>query len=269
MGRWTSRSAPQRARPTSGPCQGNRCPSSWAGKPHACWRGALAAGAQWLCFIDADTSAEPPLLRHALAVAQEQGLEMLSLEPFLELGSFWERLIIPAGLFAVACALDIRRTSDPAAPAAPVNGQFLLIRRDAYFAVGGHEIVRAQIAEDSALALRVKQAGYRLGLYGADRLISVRMYNGLGALWEGLTKNVTEIFGGPMRTLGVAASGVLLGWATLILPSWVAIAAPRAATQQGLIAVALAMAGSLTIIGTYIAGARHFRIPWWYGLLFP
>ena len=31
----------------------------------------------------------------------------------------------------------------------------------------------------------------------------------------------------------------------------------------------LAMSGSLTVVATHIAGARHFRIPWWYGLLFP
>jgi chlorobactene glucosyltransferase len=204
-----------------------------------------------------------------VAVAQAQGLDMLSLEPFLELGSFWERLIIPAGLFAIACALDVSRTSDPEAATASVNGQFLLVRRDVYFAVGGHEAVRAEIAEDSALALRVKQAGHRLGLYGADRLIRVRMYDGLGALWEGLSKNVTEIFGGAMPTLRIAAGGLVLGWATLIVPAGVALAAPPVATLPASVAFMVAMSGSLTVMATQIAGAYHFRIPWWYGLFFP
>src|SRR5215469_935226 len=29
-------------------------PQGWVGKPHACWRGALLAEGEWLCFVDAD-----------------------------------------------------------------------------------------------------------------------------------------------------------------------------------------------------------------------
>lgn len=249
---------------------GRPLPAGWAGKPHACWQGALEADdVEWLCFIDADTRAEPALLRRAIAVATERRLDMLSLEPFQELGSFWDRLIIPVGLFAIACALDLRRASDPGTEEASVNGQFLLIRRDVYFAVGGHAAVRAEICEDSALARRVKQAGYRLGLFGADRLIRVRMYGDLASLWEGISKNATEIFGGPGPTLTVAAAGLLLGWATLLLPLWAAFSINPAASGSELLAFILLMAGSLAMVATQIAGARHFRIPWWYGLLFP
>ena len=246
------------AAPNACVLSGGSLPSGWAGKPHACWRGALRSDGEYLCFLDADTAPEPALLRRAVAVARAQHLDMLSLEPFLELGSFWERLIIPAGLFAIACALDISRTSDPDTPTAPVNGQFLLVRRAVYFAVGGHRSVRAEIAEDSALALRVKQAGYRLGLYGADRLIRVRMYDGLAALWEGLSKSVTEIFGGALPTLRVAAGGFLLGWATVIVPAWVALAATPAAPVPAHLAFMVALSGSLTVTATQIAGARHF-----------
>ncbi len=75
-------------------------PSGWTGKSHACWRGALAGQSEWLCFVDADTVAAPALLSTALALAQDRAIDLLSLFPFVELDSFWERLIFPAGLLA-------------------------------------------------------------------------------------------------------------------------------------------------------------------------
>ena len=91
-------------------------PPGWLGKPHACWRGAEGATADWLCFIDADMRAEPLLLASAVRAAEAQGIDLLSLQPFQELGSLAERLVVPAGLLIVACAKDLRDIDDPASP---------------------------------------------------------------------------------------------------------------------------------------------------------
>src|SRR5437764_9783884 len=83
-------------------------PAGWMGKPHACWQGALQSNAEWLCFIDADVRATPDLIAAALEAALQQRIDMLSLNPLQELGTFWERLIIPAGLVLIGCAQDLR-----------------------------------------------------------------------------------------------------------------------------------------------------------------
>jgi hypothetical protein len=86
-----------------------RLPAGWLGKPRACWLGALRDGdADWLCFIDADVPAAPALLTTAVGLSERRGLDMLSLHPFQKLDSFWEQLVIPAGLLIVACAKDRR-----------------------------------------------------------------------------------------------------------------------------------------------------------------
>src|SRR5205085_6523214 len=54
-------------------------PAGWMGKPHACWRGAARASAEWLCFIDADVRARPELIAAALDAARREGIDMLSL----------------------------------------------------------------------------------------------------------------------------------------------------------------------------------------------
>src|SRR5579883_125341 len=244
-------------------------PPGWTGKPHACWQGALAAESDWLCFMDADTCAEPALMRSALAAALEHDADMISLEPAQELGSFWERLIMPAGLFAVACARDLRRTADPRAPDASVNGQFLLVRGAAYFAVGGHAAVRAEVCEDSALARRIKAAGYRLRLFGTDRLVRTRMYGDLRSLWLGLVKNASEVFGGALPTLAVALGGIAVAAAAPLVPAWIAADPGMAASPVALAALARAATASLVVLASQLAAARYFGISWGYGMLFP
>jgi len=247
-------------------------PTGWTGKSYACWRGALVASKdapEWLCFIDADTRAAPELIGSAVDIARRRGLEMLSLEPFQELTTFLDRLIIPVGLFAIAATRDLRRTNSRRHVEASVNGQFILIRTAAYFAVGGHFAARDEICEDSALARLVKQAGFSLAVLGAERLIRTRMYSRASEVWEGLSKNVTETFGGSGRSLAVAAAGLLVGWASLLLPVTIgldAAAHPEPARYLALLVVSLT---SIAVYATQIALARHFHIPGWYGLLFP
>ncbi|MDI3309032.1 MAG: glycosyltransferase family 2 protein [Acetobacteraceae bacterium] len=247
-----------------------RLPDGWLGKPHACWRGArLATDADWLCFMDADVRAAPDLLASAVNQAEREGLDMLSLHPFQELGSFWERLVIPAGMLMIACAKDLRAMQDPASPEAEANGQFILIRRAAYMALGGHAAVRGEVCEDLALARRAKAAGYRLRLVAAEHLARTRMYRDLGSLWEGFAKNAVEIMGNGRRTLLVAGLGALFAWTAFLLPPLLGAAALHQPRPAALVGAALAALGSAVVVGVVAGTARHFRGPMALALLFP
>jgi GT2 family glycosyltransferase len=92
--------------------------------------------------------------------------------------------------------------NDPASPDAAANGQFLMIRRDAYDAIGGHASVAAEVLEDVALARRVKSAGYSLAFNSGKGIVRVRMYRSFASMWEGWTKNLYPLIGGtPVATL--------------------------------------------------------------------
>lgn len=243
-------------------------PPGWFGKSHACWQASRGATAEWLCFVDADTCPAPALLAAALGTAQRRGLDMLSLEPFQELGGFWERLVLPTGFLLLAFFRDLRRFNDAGSAAATANGQFILIRRAVYEAVGGHEAVRSEIAEDKRLAERVKHAGYRVADLGGERLIRTRMYTGFRSLWQGLSKHAAELAGGVGRLLLYAAAGVVLGVAEIGLPAWSAsrlIAAPG--SGNAVAATVLAAAGTLALLGIRAGTLRHFRVPLGYVLL--
>src|SRR6202040_2188298 len=80
--------------------------------------------------------------------------------------------------------------------AAAANGQFLMIRRDVYDAIGGHQAVAAEVLEDVALAKRTKSAGYRVWFASGVGVVRVRIYRSFQAMWEGWKKNLYLLIGG-------------------------------------------------------------------------
>ncbi len=248
----------------------------WKGKPFACYQGVERTHSlfgdtppQWLCFMDADTWAGPELIRCAVAVAEAWGIDMLSLEPTQVLGSFWERLVIPAGLFMMAFGHDLRKVNDPLRPEAVANGQFILIRQTVYAQIGGHASVREELSEDSALARLVKHSGHRLAVLGTRGLLWARMYRGLTSLWEGVSKNVLDMVGGAWPMLGFSAAGIVLAIATIALPLWGWLVVLHGYATINVVAAIVATCASAAIMGMHIGGACYFKIPWWYGALFP
>ncbi len=66
------------------------------------------------------------------------GAAMISYSPAQEMHTWWERALIPFVYCRLAQLYSYAAVNDPESPAAAANGQYLLIRRDAYDAIGGH-----------------------------------------------------------------------------------------------------------------------------------
>jgi chlorobactene glucosyltransferase len=245
-------------------------PPGWKGKVHACRQGAdvVPPGVDWLCFIDADMRAEPRLIASALRAARTDGFDLLSLAPCHELKSFAERLMIPCGLYLLAFSQDLARVQAPDSGDVVAMGQFMLLRREAYEAVGGHAAVRAAICEDVALARLLKGSGYHVLLQDGSRFLSGRMYTGWATLWPGIAKNLTEMLGGPFSTMTTTVAGLAIAWASVLLPL-INLYGCLHGSSIACWALWPALIGTALTFGLHIAGAVHFRIPFWYGLLFP
>lgn len=188
---------------------GEPLPEGWFGKPWACHQGALQAGGKLLLFSDADTVHGPRLLARAVAGLESENADALTVIGRQVMGSFWERLLQPQ--FFMLLAFRFPRTGIPRKPHqwrdAIANGQYLLFRREAYEAVGGHEAVKGEVVEDMRLAQRLVRGGRRL-VVREGRELRTRMYRSLPGLVEGWSKNITT---GALQTTG--------GWLLpLILP---------------------------------------------------
>jgi chlorobactene glucosyltransferase len=248
-------------------------PPGWTGKSHACWIGArtVDAGSEWLCFIDADVWGESTLIASAMHAAIERSLDLLSLAPRQELKSFAERLVLPCGLILLSFLQDLRKVQARSGPGVTATGQFMLMRRDVYEAVGGHAAVASDICEDLELARLIKQSGRSVLLMSGGDVISTRMYTGWSTLWPGLAKNLVDTLGGQGTTLWVALIATVLAWSAVAVPVIDAISWTRGApaTAALMLASILALLGSAAAFALHIAAARHFRIPFYYGVLFP
>jgi len=184
-------------------------PPGWTGKNNAVATGAREARGAWLLFTDADTVHLPGSLARAVADANENKAEMLSYSPEQIAVTFWEMAILPVVFAELARQYPPSQVSAPASPVAAANGQFILIRRETYDAVGGHTAVAGDILEDVALAHRVKASGHKLRFRYAADAVRTRMYRSFSQLREGWTKNLALLFPNP----GWLALKTLLLWA--------------------------------------------------------
>ena len=206
---------------------------NWTGKNNALVSGAKESRAAWLLFTDADTVHHPGSLARALDETKKQRADLLSYSPEQVVVSFAERAVMPVIFAELAAQYPPEKVRDPNSGIAAANGQYILVRRKAYDAVGRHAAVATEILEDVALARRFRNAGKLVYFrYGGDA-VRTRMYRSWSQLREGWTKNLALLFSQPqwlaLRTLSLwliawSALGVAVIGAARQHFAWIALA---------------------------------------------
>lgn len=249
---------------------GSDLPSGWAGKPHALVQGVAESQGEWLCFVDADTFAAPELIASAFAAAQEHNADLYTALTQQELGSFWEKVVLPLVFTGLSFGFPADKVNDPARPEAIANGQFIFIKRAVYEAVGGHRAVFNRIDEDKAFAEVVKGAGYRLIFADGGDLVRTRMYTSFPELWEGWTKN---IFLGLRDRLGLLTFGAMVAvLGALALPFWLFAGLLWVVAGGGISAVIVTLESMLVwgyLLYQRVRATQAFEISTGYALTLP
>lgn len=247
-------------------------PAGWMGKCWACWQGQQQARGDLLLFTDADTRHAPELAGHAVGALRETGASLVSIISRQDMETFWERVVLPHVFTVLAFRYpDLRRVNRTRNPRNVIaNGQFILIRRDAYEKAGGHEAIRGEVVEDLRLAQNVVASGGRLHLAHAEELMRVRMYRSLAGLVEGWSKN-----------LAAGARSAVAGWLRPFVPwllgigvaaFWVAPAVAFTGGSAGLLITPVFRWGIVTTVASlgFWTGALHrLRVPLAYAVFFP
>jgi len=203
------------------PINGSDLPKGWAGKPHALVQASAVARGAWLCFVDADTFLSPATLSSCYAKAIETNADMFTIMTFQVTGSFWEKAVMPLVMTALSVGFSPRKVNDPKRKDAIANGQFILIKRSVYDAIGGHESVKDKIVEDKAISEQVKWNGYRLIVADGMKMARTRMYTSLPEMWEGWTKNIYLGLRDQPSLMALGVFGAFLAvMASLFLPAW-------------------------------------------------
>jgi glycosyltransferase involved in cell wall biosynthesis len=198
-------------------------PDRWTGKNNAVVTGAKQARAPWLLLTDADTVHLPGSLARALNEAKNEHADLLSYSPEQVVSTFAERAVMPVIFAELAAQYPPHKVRDQNSGVVAANGQYLLVRRAAYDAVGGHAAVATEILEDVALARQFRNAGYRVYFrYGADA-VRTRMYRSWSQLREGWTKNLALLFPRPSYLAFQSLALWIVAWFSLAVAASAAI----------------------------------------------
>lgn len=202
--------------------------------------GAKIAKGKWLLFTDADTIHHPGSLARAVAEAEQHSAALLSYSPAQEVHGFWEKTVMPVVFAELATTYPPQAVNDPTSPIAAANGQYLMISREAYDAVGGHAKIAADLLEDVALARLLKSSGRKIFFrYGGDA-VQTRMYRNFAQLREGWTKNLALLFPRPRALAFLRMAEFLLIIGNLSAAIWAKFSGrPNLALQTALLTVIL------------------------------
>ena len=164
-------------------------PAGWLGKPHAMQQAYEHSSGDWLVFTDADVHFSPNLLRRAVALAQRERWDHLTLLSSVEMHSVGEKIALT--FFGMGFIIGVRpwRTNDPHSTGYAGVGAFQLIRRSTYEAIGMHRRLAMEVVDDMKLGKLVKEGGFRSGVGKAWNEVRVRWHAGVGNIVRGTTKN--------------------------------------------------------------------------------
>lgn len=173
-------------------------PEGWNGKQHACWHLASLATRDVFCFLDADVRLGPEALyRLASELNYEEKkkseMALVSAFPRQVTRTLVEHLLLPLIHFVLLAYLPLpgeRFTNWPIFAAG--CGQIMMVRREPYFATGGHSANPLTMHDGLKLPELFRKAGFRTRVFDLSRDAQCRMYASAGEVWRGLSKNATE-----------------------------------------------------------------------------
>jgi dolichol-phosphate mannosyltransferase len=190
-------------------------PEGWAGKVWALEQGLRAATGDYVVFLDADTRPKPGLIGALIEAAGRA--DLVSAGPRFVCDTVGERLLHPSFLATIVYRNGPPGVEgwQPSKRRAVINGQCIVVRRDALLAVGGWGLVHDKMTEDAAIARALRARGWTIGFENAAALLDVRMYETAGETWEGwgrslMAPDVTRPF--------VQALDLLTLWLVMALP---------------------------------------------------
>jgi len=237
-----------------------KLPDGWKGKNHAMHQGSLCATGEYLYFTDADCRhTSPRMISVAMQLIVDKKVGLLSMLPVLETKSFWENVIQPLCAGVMMLWFEPKRVNNPKRSAAYANGAFMLMTRDVYDKVGGHEAMRNVMQEDLLFARIVKSRGFGLYVARSRGLFVVRMYTSLPQMIHGWTR----IFFGSIPQIRRLVASFILLMLVALFPYIAAVLGFVMASNETVISkwwLYCAIAGSVSCVMQLTAIYRFYKL---------
>lgn len=174
---------------------GKPLPDNWLGKLWACQQLADKSKGEYLVFVDADVRLSENAISASITAMEKW--DFISAYPKQIAVGFLQRVFQPllqwSWLASVPLVIAQRFRIRSMTVA---NGQFLIIKRSAYEAIGGHKSVKSEVLDDLMLARRLVISGFTGSVAEASQVASCQMYKTSGELIAGYRKSLWKAFGG-------------------------------------------------------------------------
>lgn len=196
-------------------------PDGWTGKNWACHQGAKSAKGEIFLFLDADTKLESDGLLKIIATF-EDSKGVVSICPYHKIKKVYENLSSFFNIIMMAGSNAFTFKANNASNKG-LFGQCMILSKDDYEKVGGHEAVKGKILENFFLSQKFSENLIPTRCYGGKGTISMRMFpRGLADLMRGWSKAFASGAGNTQKIILVATilwiSGGIIAF---ILPVYV------------------------------------------------
>ena len=182
--------------------EGKELPTGWLGKNFACHQLAVNSNSKYLVFIDADVRLKVGAIKTSIAFLEKMDWDFISPYPKQKTSGILQFIIQPllqwSWFATIPFFLAYRR---PNRSMAVANGQFFIVKRDAYLVSGGHKQIKNEVLDDIELARALISKGHFGGPVDGSRISSCHMYQTDRELVSGYTKSLWRAFGSPIGTL--------------------------------------------------------------------
>jgi chlorobactene glucosyltransferase len=194
--------------------QGSSLPEGWTGKNWACHQLYAASRGDVLLYCDADTQIGQDLIRDAVAELESRALGFVSIFPERKSRNVLDRWIWSFTSWVIASWIPLWLAYQTRLGVLAVGfGQFLMLRRNVYEAIGGYEALRGNSLDDFSIARRIQAAGIDWRVYSSGGRLTTESYRSTKDAIEGYGKSILPALGGNGLTL-------LLVWVLLANVTW-------------------------------------------------
>lgn len=223
--------------------------------------GARRAEGDVVCVLDDDTRLPDDGLERCLPWLAQPGIGLaFGLPYYVNFNNFWSRLL---SVFVNGHSLMTYVPYTALAEPFTINGMFYALRRSVLDDVGGFEGLETTLADDFAVALRLRAHGYRLAQTAVCHGISTTVtgpahYLGIVRRWLIFPRESL------MRHLGLRDRTVLygLGLVPALLPALVVLVAARRPSRRALGYAALPVLYNLAIFAHFNMAYLRQATPW-------
>jgi chlorobactene glucosyltransferase len=221
---------------------GKELPAGWKGKTWACHQLSQVAKGDFFVFTDADVDWSPTALSALMACMVREQADMYTVWPTQVTKSWSERLVVSQMALVVLAYLPVLAVHFIPWPVfSAANGQCIVLKKESYEKLGGHENVRTAIVEDMAFASQAKRHQLRLRMADGAGLISTRMYHNWITVRDGFAKN---ILAGHANSLPFLFFSMLFHWSLFLFP-WLVLFAAMAGQFDWMPALVMVTLGVL------------------------